>query len=249
MAGLKLLTHIRYRRLLFSVNDYFLTRDTATNADINYFIQVPENVNGCLNEFYTLLIDLNQTKETIWEGVYHRTRSEISSFLTNQNFEYKVLTDISDEELERFIELFNAFAKHKNIRLAETERLKAFNKAKIFALSYIKQNNELICINFYRLTKQRATNISSFHFKHTLEKSFSASHFGRAHRALHWLDILEFKKLGVDTYDFCGWYNGSEDKELLNINKFKEQFTQHKVKEYSGVIYKNKLLAFLKKIR
>jgi hypothetical protein len=249
MAVLKLLTHVKYRRSLFSVNDYFLTKDVRIDAAINYFIQVPENINGTLNEFYTLLIDLKQSSETIWDDIYYRTRAEITSFLTNQNFEYKLLTEISVDELKKFIDLFNLFAKHKNIRLAETERLKAFNTEKIFAVSYIKQNNELICINFYRLTKQRATNISSFHFKHKLEKNYSASHFGRAHRALHWLDIKEFKKMEVDTYDFCGWYNGSEDKELLNINKFKEQFTQYKVKEYSGVIYKNRFLALLKKLR
>jgi len=66
---------------------------------------------------------------------------------------------------------------------------------------------------------------------------------------LHWLDIIEFKNNGADIYDLCGWYSGTEDKALLNINKFKEQFSQNKVKEYSGVIYNNKLLAFLKKLK
>lgn len=246
---LKLITHIKYRRLLFSVNDNFLTADVKLDADINYCIQVPENINNSLNEFYTLLVDLDQPIDTIWENIYHRTRSEITSFLSNQEFEHRILTDPSDKELDEFILVFNDFAKNKNIRKAETFRLKAFLQNKILAISYIKQNNKFICINFYRLTKQRATNLSSFHLKHIYEKDHSASHFGRAHRALHWLDIKEFKTMSVNTYDFCGWYNGTEDIELLNINKFKEQFTQNKVKEYSGVIYKNNFLAFLKKLR
>lgn len=240
---------IRYKRLLFSVNDNFLSKDVKLDADINYCIQVPENINNSLNEFYTLLVDLAQPIDAIWENIYHRTRSEISSFLNNQQFEHTLLTNPSDQELDQFILLFNDFAKHKNIRKAETFRLKAFQQNKILSISYIKQNNNFICINFYRLTKQRATNLSSFHLKHLYEKDYSASHFGRVHRALHWLDIKEFKTIGADHYDFCGWYNGTENEELLNINKFKEQFTQNKVKEYSGVIYKNKLLAFLKKIR
>jgi hypothetical protein len=59
---------------------------------------------------------------------------------------------------------------------------------------------------------------------------------------------MEFKKAGVKVYDFCGWYSGKNDKTLLNINKFKEQFTNYKVKEYSGVIYGNKLLKIIKQL-
>jgi hypothetical protein len=246
---LKLLTHLKYKRLLFSVNDFFLTTDVKLNADINYLIQVPENINNSLNEFYTLLIDLKQPLTTIWNDIYHRTQDEITSFINNQTFEHKIIYELSNTELNNFIVLFNDFAKLKNIRKAERFRLEAYNKNKLLAISYIKQNGQFICVNFYRITKQRATNLLSFNLKHLKANQLSASHFGRAHRAIHWLDIKEFKSIGTDNYDFCGWYSGSQDNQLLNINKFKEQFTENKIKEFSGVIYKNKLLAFLKKIR
>jgi hypothetical protein len=60
--------------------------------------------------------------------------------------------------------------------------------------------------------------------------------------------MLEFRKAGVNYYDFCGWYAGKDNEDLLNINAFKEQFTRNKIKEYSGVIYKNPLLKILKRI-
>jgi hypothetical protein len=60
--------------------------------------------------------------------------------------------------------------------------------------------------------------------------------------------MLEFKKAGVNYYDFCGWYAGKDDKDLLNINTFKEQFTRNIIKEYSGVIYRNPLLKTMKSI-
>lgn len=246
---LKEINHITYRRLLFSVNDCFVSDNSPLNADINYFIQCPHNVNGSLNEFHTLLIDLSLAETVISQGIYHRTLSEINSFINNQQFEYEVKLGLTDAELNNYIKLFDTFADHKKIRKAERFRLKAYNDNGILAVSYIKQQGEFICINFYRATKQRATNLYSFHLKHTLNNKFNNSHIGRAHRALHWLDILAFKKAHAAYYDFCGWYNGQEDKDLLNINQFKEQFTQHKVKEYSGVIYKNKLLLFLKKLR
>ena len=242
---LKDLRHIKYKRLFFSVNECFLTEEVDLNADINYFIQCPKNVGGSLTEFFTLLIDLSRPVETIRADIYHRTLSEINSFLVNQDFEHKIILDIREEELNQFIKLFNQFAGEKNIRKAEAFRLKAYRKNGILGVSYIKQNDKFLCVNLYRITKDRAANINSFTVKNS---GISASALGRAHRAIHWLDILAFKKMGASYYDFCGWYQGQADTSLLNVNKFKEQFTKNKIKEYTGVIYKNKALALLHKL-
>lgn len=248
MIVLKDLKHIRYRRFLFSVNDYFLSEEAETlfDADINYCIQCPENIGHSLGVFYTLLIDLSQPLENIRGSVYHRTLREINSFISNQTYEHKVLFPVPERELEQYIVLYDKFANAKKIRKAEAYRLKEYNKQGILAISYIKQDGQFLCINFYRLTKQRAANLYSFTAKQS-QGGQNGSLLGRAHRALHWLDILEFKKSGVNYYDFCGWYEGDTDKDLLNINAFKEQFTKNIVKEYTGVIYKNRLLIFLLK--
>jgi hypothetical protein len=195
------------------------------------------------------LIDLHQSEDTIWNAIYPRAQTEISSFTANQDFEHRMVFNLSPDELKQFAGLYNGFAKVRNIRQAELFRLKAYNSKGILAVSYIKQNGSLICINFYRVTTQRAVNLYSFHLKHQLGHFFTSSHYGRAHRALHWLDIKEFKKAGAKYYDLGGWYHGSDNEALLNINKFKEQFTTQKVKEYSGVIYKNYLLKLLKHLK
>lgn len=243
------MTHITYRRFLFRVNDYFLSQGGDTDRSINYYIQCSRNIENSLSEFHTLLVDLRQDQNSIWDGIKPGTRAEIKSFLNNQLHQYSFTTDISQKELIKFMDLFDAFALSKNIRRAERERLIAYNKNKILGVSCILQDNEYVCINFYRITKERATNLHSFTLKGVLKGKNSQSHFGRAHRALHWLDICKFKEAGIHYYDFCGWYSGQEDKALLGINKFKEQFTTHKVKEYSGVIYKNKFLLLLKNLR
>lgn len=242
--NLREIEHIQYNRLFFSVSENFLCSNPHLNADINYCIQVPLNTEGILGEFYTLLIDLSQEISQIKEQIYHRTFAEINSFLNNQEYEHNILHNLSDSDLQFYIKLFNDFADTKKIRKAELYRLKAYNQEKILAVSFIKQTNKLLCINFYRVTKQRATNLHSF----SIQQDLSASQSGRAHRALHWLDILSFKNMGVGFYDFCGWYPGQDDKSLLNINQFKEQFTKHKVKEYTGVIYKNPILILFRKL-
>ncbi|MCE3259804.1 MAG: uncharacterized protein K0S12_1445 [Bacteroidetes bacterium] len=231
------------------MNDYFLTASGPLNADINYFIQSPDDMNGLLAPFYTLLVNLEEPQETIWNNIYHRTRSEINSFLSNQDYDYQLKFSIPPSELQEYIDLYNAFAKSRRIRKAESSRLKAYNANGLLAVSYLKQNNSFLCINFYRVNTQRACNLYSFHLKHNKDNTHNSSHLGRAHRTLHWLDMLEFKKLKVNYYDFCGWYSGSENKELLNVNKFKEQFSGNKVKEYSGVIYKSLFLRLIRKLR
>lgn len=236
--------HIHYKRLFFNVADHFLCSVPELSGDINYCIQVKENTQGKLQEFHTLLIGLEQDVEQIKKGIYHRTLTEINSFLNNQEYEHKLLYPVSDSDLSFYVKLFNAFAETKRIRKAELFRLKAYNKEKILAVSVIRQAGKPLCINFYRLTQQRATNLHTF----SVQQGLSASQRGRAHRTLHWLDILEFKNMGVGSYDFGGWYEGQSDKALLNINQFKEQFTKQRVKEYTGVIYKNPALAFLRKI-
>jgi hypothetical protein len=240
--------HIRYKRLFFSVNDNFLSSKPELNADINYCIQSPVNVNNQLEEFYTPLIDLSNQIETIKEKIYHRTLSEINSFISNQAHEYQFHFDLSEQELQKFINLYDKFAASKNIRKAEAYRLKAYHSEKLLAITCIKQGRDILCINFYRVTKKRASNLYSFTVE-PIKNKISSSQLGRAHRALHWLDIMKFKDLGTLHYDFCGWYPGSDNKALLNINKFKEQFTNNIVKEFNGVIYNSKLLLLLKKLR
>jgi hypothetical protein len=155
---------------------------------------------------------------------------------------------VDKKQFEHFISLYNEFAQRKKIRKAEKLRLQAYNKEELLAISFIKQEGKYICIHFYRVTTERAVNLHAFNMKHSLGNQFSGSHIGKAHRALHWLDILEFKKTGVKYYDFCGWYEGKENQDLLNINAFKEQFSRNKIKEYSGVIYRNRLLKTIKSI-
>ena len=237
---------VSYKRLFWTVKDNFLFNNIELDADVNYFFQYNLNIKNALNEFYTLLIDLKKSEKEIWENIYHRTQTEIQSFLNNTEYIYSIKNNLPEIELNVLINQFNAFASNKNIRKAEKERLIEYNKQGILAVSKIVIESKIVWINIYRFTNDRATNLSSFG---PSSNNINSSLIGKAHRALHWLDILEFKKINVDMYDFCGWYNGTTDKELLNINKFKGQFTQNKIKEYSGVIYKNKLLAFLKKLK
>lgn len=240
---------VTYKRSFFKVKDTFLTDEINGNFDIQYFIQVPKNHENKLSEFHTLLIDLRQDENSIWEKIYHRCRTEISSFLSNTEFDYQIISEIKENELNQFLDLFTVFANSKKIRLPERERLKAYNREGLLFISYLKSKGDFICINIYRVTKERALNLHSFTTSGIIRSEHSNSFFGRAHRCLHWKDLLYFKSLQIASYDFGGWYEGKTNESLLNINQFKEQFGGEKVKEYTGVIYHNIFLKLIHKLK
>jgi hypothetical protein len=56
---------------------------------------------------------------------------------------------------------------------------------------------------------------------------------GRANRLMYWRDMLRFKASGIGTFDFGGYYLGSEDAEKLRINAFKDEFGGRVIQEFN----------------
>jgi hypothetical protein len=54
---------------------------------------------------------------------------------------------------------------------------------------------------------------------------------GRANRYLTWSDILRYKEQGLKSFDFGGWYPGT-DPGMLKINEFKRGFGGQVLREY-----------------
>jgi hypothetical protein len=62
----------------------------------------------------------------------------------------------------------------------------------------------------------------------------TANLIGRANRLHHWADMQRFRGEGLGTYDFGGWYAGSEDAAKLRINDFKRGFGGAIVPQYNA---------------
>ena len=54
---------------------------------------------------------------------------------------------------------------------------------------------------------------------------------GRANRALHYLNMLNFKDRGITTYDLGGYALGTQDPELQEVNEFKDSFGGQLIEE------------------
>jgi hypothetical protein len=78
-------------------------------------------------------------------------------------------------------------------------------------------------------THARPTHTASiFRARPGSERAF----LGQANRWGFWEDMRRLRRDGIRTYDFGGWYPGTENEELLRVNSFKQGFGGQIVKTY-----------------
>lgn len=88
----------------------------------------------------------------------------------------------------------------------------------------------------HAVTQEKATLLYSASQFRQLDVNEARAVIGRANRLLHWRDMLFFKAEGKSVYDFGGWYVGTENVELLRINRFKEGFGGVRTDQFNGFI-------------
>ena len=59
---------------------------------------------------------------------------------------------------------------------------------------------------------------------------------GRANRWLHWRDMLEFKRRGLQRYDWGGMFEDESVPEQASINSFKREFGGAATRTYNCTV-------------
>jgi lipid II:glycine glycyltransferase (peptidoglycan interpeptide bridge formation enzyme) len=76
---------------------------------------------------------------------------------------------------------------------------------------------------------------------------YSASHFrhrsgaeralvARANRWLHWKDMLHFKRMGFEHYDWGGLFEDESSADRAGINSFKRDFAGQRIAAYNCTV-------------
>src|SRR6185436_11958641 len=82
----------------------------ATGADLVRHFQQTEPLSGMLSrEFYTVLIDLKQTPEAIFEKMKRGTRYEIRRALATDNLSHRYWNDADQQIFAEFCEYADEF--------------------------------------------------------------------------------------------------------------------------------------------
>lgn len=204
------------------------------------------------DEEYTLLLDLQQEPNKIWENIKRENRYKIRKAMEKDELVYEYLNKINLEILKNFSDFHYQFTLQQGLKKLsnlEIERLTSYANTGVLHLSRVtSKDGKTLVWRAYYYNKNRVINLHSASLKNYLEPSYNQM-IGRANRYHCWQDILKFKNLGALQYDFGGLYVNTANQHLLNINQFKEEFAGEVVRNFNwrqGVTLKGKLFLQLR---
>ncbi len=147
-------------------------------------------------------------------------------------------------EVERFCDFYDDAGRAIQLRPADRGWLRGMAEANLLTVSYAQIEGAPAVWHAYYNDARNAVLLYSA----SLHRAAAAPAFrqavGRANRFLHWRDIEAFQTAGIATVDFGGWYAGTDDKHMLQINALKEEFGGVVVDSYyslHGITLKGKL--------
>jgi hypothetical protein len=227
-----------YRRLVRTQVYFFVPLDAFPRVDILKLCNLPAPFPGVENvSCPTVVIDLGQPEDALWDGVDPKTRKVIRQ-AGRDGVEVERVRELSAETWDSFHAAYQKLRSRKR-------------NADPLAIGQI---SELIEKGSYVMTRSRDAdgNVLSWHSyvrchgRARLINTVSAvdpardtqwnNLVGRAHRLHHWKDMLSFKEEGIGTYDLGGVYRGTQDQEQINIAKFKTSFGGEPADTYDAVL-------------
>ncbi len=185
-------------------------------------------------EVCSLEIDLAQDESGIWKGFTSTTRNLINRG-TREGLSFQAWTAPEPAVLDEFFAFRRQFASERGMSAADPVWMHAYaaQDGLILTRSCAPDGKPLVWHSYSRAP-------GWVRLLHSVSVSDSGPEerkwVGWANRYLHWMDLLEFRKLGIGRYDFGGWYAGTDDEKLLRINAFKEQFGGAKTKRYHSML-------------
>ena len=203
-------------------------------------------------KFYTLLLNLEEEEQAIYDLFVKNNKYEINRATTKDSLSFEMYHEnITQDVLVAFNKAYNQFADERNrtgIKGSDFENYR--NNGKL-AISTIADETGVLVWHTYIVigNRVRLKTSNSIFANQTNE---TRNLVGRANRLLHWKDMQYFKNKGYTLYDFGGWYAGDENSKLLGINKFKESFGGYKEQSYNytkAVTSKGKLFLSLNRLK
>lgn len=199
-------------------------RAPGVNVDIVRHRQAlaPPHGSAC-KPFHTLVLDLQPSEDELFARFDRSVRQSLRH--AERDGIVCAVCDAADRErLERFRAVYDRFAAERELApLAwrNVERLVAGGQLELSVATVpgvdepVVYHAELVVGSRVRLHYSVSPPVGQDELRTAA---------GRANRALVWFGIRRFKARGLRTYDFGGWYEGTDDAKKLQINRFKEAF-------------------------
>lgn len=150
-------------------------------------------------EFHTLATNLSGTETTLYSGINRTFRYDIKKG-EGMNPEYIVLNLQDSNQLLSYWSAYNRFARKRNLLKLPIWRLRALAASSSLVITIIKQGNQVVSTHSYVQDGVRARLLTS----HTEPSPMSGTQLGYYNKFHHWQDMLYFKKLTFEWYDWGG---------------------------------------------
>jgi len=191
--------------------------------------------NAVPRPFHSIEIDLQTPEETLLKAMDADTRYEIRRAETKDQLEAEVLMQPSEALRQEFLRFHGAFAAEKNLQPATPALLDPLVAAGMLCLTRVLSQGEPLVWHSYVIAQGRARLLHSaslFRGGDNAQRNL----VGRANRWLHWRDMMAFQSQGLRAYDMGGWYEGTDNAQLLAINRFKQGFGGVQVAQFNATV-------------
>lgn len=175
---------------------------------------------------HTKFISLLGTEEDIFDQIGKNTKHKIKRAIAEGGLRFSII-----ENPDEVRELYNQFARSKGRPPLDERSFRAY-WPKMLATK-ISADHEPLVMHAFLVDEglKRANHLYSASTFRTTEDSDLRSLIGRANRALHYLNMLNFKDRGLAIYDLGGYAFGTQDPELQEVNEFKDGFGGQLIEE------------------
>jgi hypothetical protein len=210
----------------------------TAGADIVRFRNrsTPVEEGRCL-EWHTLIVDLTQEAAVIETEIKSDTRYAIRRAAAKDELTYNYHDQPGDDAMESFLGFYNEFARATGLPAVKLAHLGLMRDTRKLILTNVKTaDGEDLVWHSYLCGSNQVRLLHSASLFRTVDNSKYRQRVGRANRYHHWRDFLKLKEAGFRTYDFGGWYAGSDDPDKVRINRFKEEFGGTVVPTYYGEV-------------
>ena len=184
--------------------------------------------------FLSMVTDLSVTEDAITERFGKDCRYKIRRAETKDGLRMEFLTD-PESRLDEFRAFYDAFAKQKSVVPSYHQWLVAACIARQLVLTCASQNGEALVWHAYLMSGKAAWLQYTGSCFRNKENDYRAL-VGRANRWLHWKEMLRFKEMGIERYDWGGLFEDESIPENAGINKFKKDFGGKPVRTYDCTV-------------
>lgn len=165
------------------------------------------------------------TIDEILSQMRKNTRYEIRRALNRDKLHTVIIAEPSKDDVAEYIEYYNKFAASKKMHPIDEQRVRALTGKNMYAITkcFDDEDNILVEHAYYLDKKGKRTMLatSASLFRENENPEYR-NLIGRANRMLHYKDLLAFKELGYEVYDYGGI--GDYNDELKAIAEFKLGF-------------------------